>query len=364
MRRTTADGRFKRGAIWMALGVFGCIAILSGFGRLRGTENALLGMRFDLRRVQKTTDEVIILALEQALPEAGGMPGWPMADLAGLVRRLDAAGARIIVLDVPELAHSFRSIGEVEGERELADAMQEHGMVVLPMHVDSDGEPNPEAVETMARYVSGQGELDKPHRLSPGFLATPSPLLAKAAAAIGANNVYQDTDGVLREAPLAISWQGDIYPALWTEVVRVADGLPPGSLRLAGGLARLGERRYQVSGAGEALVNYRGEYLDFPRVAYQWAIEMEPEQLADLVGGKIVMVGSDFAGAATYFQTPTAPMMPGVEVAANVLDNLLAGDTLSRPAAWARYLAALLLCLLTAWLLARAGPLLCLVLTL
>ncbi|MCD6360711.1 MAG: GAF domain-containing protein, partial [Armatimonadetes bacterium] len=159
------------------------------------------------------------------------------------------------------------------------------------------------------------------------------------------------------EAPLAVSWQRDIYPSLWSEIIRLADDLPPGALHVSGGRAELGDRSFRISAAGEVMVNYRGGYQDFPRVAYHSLMAMSPEQFAAAVKNRIVLVGVDRPDLTRYYRTPTAPQMPGVEVAANVTDNLLAGDVLARPASWVRYATALLLTLLTAWLLMRTGPL-------
>ncbi len=344
-----------RPAIWMALGVFACVAVLSGLGRLRGAENVLLGMRFEIRHTQPTTDDVLLLTLEQPLSAGGGAVTWPLDRLADLVTRLDQAGAVIIGLDIPGMPSSFAQM-EVDGAHELAEAMRAHGRVVLPMNLAAEGDPQLSRAGEIARYAGGPGELMRPKSLDPGLLALPPAVLIEAAAGIGANNVFPDTDAVVREAPLAVSWNGMIYPAFWTEMVRLSDDLPAGNLRVSDGTVRLGERAWPVTASGEALVNYRGGYRDFPRVSYHVAIGMTPDQRRALVERRIVIVGADLAPLTGYLRTPLAPRMPGAEVAAHVTDNLLADDLLSRSSPSVSYLAALALALLTAWLVARAGP--------
>lgn len=364
MARARGQPRPTSRALSMALAVCACIVLVSSFGRLRGTENLLLNLRFQVRPPAPTTHNVLIVALEQPLDAHTGFSVWPMNSLAALVRRLHEAGADIIVLDVPALARSFERETPDPGETELAAAIAQHGKVILPMHIDSDGAPRSAVPQAVAAYACGRGELPRPIGLQPGFLALPPVTLIQAAVGIGANNVYPSVDGVVREAPLAISWQDSLFPSLWTEIVRVADGLPPGSLRLGRGRAQLGQRSFPITPAGEVIVNYRGGYRDFPRLSYHALRAMTAAQLRSAVAGKIVLVGVDLPSATRYLRTPTAPEMPGVEVAAYVTDNLLAGDPLSPPAAWVRYLSALLLCLLTAHLLARSGPLAGLLLTL
>lgn len=339
----------------MALGVFVCVVVLSGLGRLRGAENVLLGMRFEIRPTQPATDDVLLLALEQPLSSGGAAVTWPLDRLADLVTRLDHAGAVIIGLDIAGLPSSFAQT-ETAGEDELAAAMRAHGRVVLPMNLAAAGDPLLSRASEIAQYACGPGELLRPASLDPGLLALPPAALIEAAAGIGANNVFPDTDAVVREAPLAVSWNGTVYPAFWTELVRLSDDLPPGSLRVSDGVARLGERVWPVTASAEALVNYRGGYHDFPRLSYHMALEMTTDQLRAAVEGRTVIVGADLAPLTGYLRTPLAPRMPGAEVAAHVTDNLLSDDLLSRPSPWVSFLAALVLAMLTAWLVARAGP--------
>ncbi len=346
-----------RRAIWMALGVFVCVAILSGLGRLRGTENMLLGVRFEIRATQPTTDDVLLLTLEKPLSTDGGAVTWPLDRLADLVTRLDQAGAVIIGLDISGMPSSFAQT-ETDGADELAEAMRVHGRVVLPMNLAASGDPLLSRAGEIAQYACGPGELLRPESLDPGLLALPPAVLIEAAAGIGANNVFPDTDAVVREAPLAVSWNGTVYPAFWTELVRLSDDLPAGSLRVGDGVARLGERVWPVTPSAEALINYRGGYQDFPRLPYHMAFEMTTDQLRAAVEGRIVIVGADLAPLTGYLRTPLAPRIPGVEVAAHVTDNLLGDDLLSRPCSspWVKYLATLAMALLTAWLVARTGP--------
>jgi len=357
MQRYRITGRRLRNAIWLALGAFTCVAALSSLGRLYSTESGLLGIRFNVRGSIPTTDEVLLIALTQPVPNVSGPAIWPTQQLAELVERLDEAGATVIGLDIPGITSSYAHKPIDWAGLRLADAMRAHGKVVMPLSGAKEGDQTLVRADEIAAFSCGHGAIIGFETPDPVTLALPPAELVEAAAGVGSNRVFVDVAGVVREAPLAVSWRGTIYPAFWTELVRLADGLPPGSLRITDDFARLGERSWRINQAAEVLINYRGDYNEFPRVSYHATAAMPNDQLEGLVKGKIVIVGTDRADATSYLRTPTASRMPGAEVAAHVTDNLLAGDPLSRTTPWAGHASAILLALLTAWLVSRAGPL-------
>jgi len=345
-----------RVSILVAVTVFAIIALLQVLGRLQGTENVLLSLRFELRGEREPSPTVVVLASKMPESEQGFAGPWTTRSLAGLVSRLDAAGASVIALDVPGLAAGYHAPAGEEDTAKLAAAMRAHGRVVLPLLVNAQPTLYRTALAAVTRFSCGRGELLRPKNLRPGHLGAPPKTLCQAAAGLGSTNVYPDTDAVVREAPLMVSWKGHLYPSFWLEVLRVHDGAAPGSAQLLGNRVTLGQRTFETDDEAEVIVNYAGGYEHFPRVRYPAMGRWTDEELRERVQGKIVLVGSDLAGFTSYLRTPTAPMMPGVEVTANILNSLIQGSTLGLPAAWLQHLGALLLALLTAWLVARRGP--------
>jgi len=69
------------------------------------------------------------------------------------------------------------------------------------------------------------------------------------------------------------------------------------------------------------------------------------------------VVGADLAGITTLLRTPTAPLMPGVEVAATITENLVGQSMLVPAPSWTQYALALSLALLVGWLAGRNTPL-------
>jgi len=149
--------------------------------------------------------------------------------------------------------------------------------------------------------------------------ALPEPL--RGAFRWGFSNMTPDLDMRVRRAPLA------------------ARGHP--SLGLA--VAELVARRPLASGnpsRASVLINYRGPAGTYPAVPY-WRVaegRVDPERARALFGGRIVLVGVTSPGVRQVHPTPFTTLArlgsSTVEIHANVVDNLLAGDALRRAPGW------------------------------
>lgn len=357
MRAQQQRGGWRRVGLLVGLGVFVAVVLLSGLGRLRGMENSLLGLGFELRGTRATAPQVVLLTIEEGGVQAGEAGPWSYRGLAELVERLDEADAAVIGLDLPALAGGLLPVPSPDADERLVDAMRAHGGVVLPA-VMHEGAPTGGSAAGIEPYAIGEGTLRRPERLEPGHLVVPEAELIAAAAGIGTTNVYPDPDGATREAPLAVSWNGSIYPAFWVELARVLADLPPGGVVVEERALAMGDRRLSADAEMEVLINYVGGYQAFPRIPYRSAMELTPDELRRRVAGRIVVVGTDLAGVTALLRAPTAPpLMPGVEVAATITENLVAGTLLRRVPAWVSMLLALVLAGLAGRLVERASAL-------
>ena len=120
-------------------------------------------------------DDIVIVAIdEQSLRELGRWP-WSRRIHADLVRKLTAAGARAIALDI---VFAEPSANDPTADADLAAALTESGRVVLPV-------------------------LNEQTQLDGQLLETlPIPILATAASGLGHVDVDLDLDGIARSVYL------------------------------------------------------------------------------------------------------------------------------------------------------------------
>jgi CHASE2 domain-containing sensor protein len=327
---------------------------------------------YDLRLLahpatESSTSVAIVAIDEQSLAAIGRWP-WSRSVLAQLIDRLDAAGARVIALDAffsePENRAALEQIDRLEHEHRLnaatspyrgirqalatdatlAATLGRSGKVVLPIAFLLSPEEarhqrpgefaqqlaglEPYAVKII--HDSGDGRLDFPMPATFGVV-TNLPELTRAARAIGHINIVPDSDGVIRWAQLIMAHDGAFFPSADLQAARLYQGMPALTLHTAYGIrgVQLGERWIPTNEHGRALVHYRSGARHFP-------VYSATDVLAGRIDGaalrdRIVLIGPTAAGLGDVRPTPIDSLLPGVEIRATTIQNLLDGDFIQRP---------------------------------
>lgn len=300
--------------------------------------------------------EVVIVAIDEASLTAIGRWPWPRARLAELVDRMVSGGVVAIgfdlvfdqperQLDLPSLKAAVeraprRPAGELlaeveaslDGDRRLADSMQTAGRVVLGHFFEFGGEANDAAGSFPELSVRETAGADATFLPAARRLHGNVPSLATAAWSVGHLNFLPDPDGEYRRLPLGIRLGDRIGPAFALELLRRAGGGAAATLTLAPfgvAAARLGPLLLPVDERGELWVNYLGPAGAFPRVSA--ADVLAGRVPPDTFTGRLAILGATAAGFDSL-ATPFGPVVPGAEVHATVIDNVLHGRSLRRPA--------------------------------
>ncbi|MDD5218442.1 MAG: adenylate/guanylate cyclase domain-containing protein [Candidatus Omnitrophica bacterium] len=167
------------------------------------------------------------------------------------------------------------------------------------------------------------------------------PELESAAAGNGSFNVIGERDGVLRRIPLLFNLDGDVYPALVLEALRVAQGASNHVVKTSSGS---GEESF---GAHTGVVRIKTGNFVIPtdsmgrmwlydtgsvkkRYIPAWRI-LERKFAAEEIAGKIVFIGTSAEGLKDLRTTPLMPLVAGVEVHAQLAEQILNGEFLNRP---------------------------------
>src|SRR5206468_10884660 len=121
-----------------------------------------------------------------------------------------------------------------------------------------------------------------------------------------------------------------IVPSLGVETLHAAIGGPMRVVPAAGGLANLefGEVVARMHGDGTAFLRMgRHDDARFVSAADVMEGRVDPEALRN----KVVFLGVTGLGMVDYKTTPMGERVPGVEVHAQVVENLFGGVSLARP---------------------------------
>ena len=184
------------------------------------------------------------------------------------------------------------------------------------------------------------------------------PMFSRAAGASGFFNISPDADGILRQVPLMIEYEGRLYPSL--ALATLMRAMPPTGILLKWGKSgpislSLNQTEIPLSPNGTMLIGFRGKGKIFDYIS---AADILSDRVPkNRIQGKISFVGTTASGMKELKSTPFDPVFPGVEVHATIADNILKKTFQVRPP-WAPGLESLLVIafgFISALILSRTG---------
>ncbi|MFT5173046.1 MAG: adenylate cyclase, partial [Gammaproteobacteria bacterium] len=201
--------------------------------------------------------------------------------------------------------------------------------VVLARAGLHDAEEKPKAVTRTPIMHEGGGDLSK--LLSFDDLLLNVPELERGAGGFGLVNTTRDADGVVRRVPLLMSYGGEAMPSLAVELLRVGIGANWLTVKTdAFGI--------RAVGLGDSLVETDADgqitaYFSAPdprrRVSAVDVLNRAPGVAA--LKGQVALIGVTGLGLTDVVATPVSSSMDGVEVHAQMIENIISGQRLLRP---------------------------------
>ena len=310
------------------------------------------------RAIDPTLPVRIVDIDDASLTRVGQWP-WPRTKLATIIDNLTQAGVSTISIDlilaepdrlspgefaklfadVPELVPLISQAATLPSNDEQLAAAIAAAPVVLGFAAEnaSGGMPGP----VRARFAFAG---DDPEDFVPSFAGGVGslPALSRRAPGLGAVNWIPVRDQIVRRAPLLLSIGGTLYPSLPLETLRLALGETTVFVRSSGGsgvwsfgertgidTVRVGHIVLPTDASGELWLRFtqhdRKRYISAHRILDG---SFGPEEVA----GRHVLIGTSAVGLLDLRATPLGPAVPGVEIHAQALEQMLSGDHLIRPA--------------------------------
>ncbi len=303
-------------------------------------------------RVSPPQPVVIADIDDESLKSLGQWP-WPRTMIADLVTRITQSGGVAIAFDIvfaepdrlsPNLvADTLKSIDE-ETRTRLRQAPSNDLILSLAMrkslvvvgqsgfHRVLEATEKLKPQSSLAMKKLHKDAVEPKHYLLkyPGLLVN-VPELESTAKGHGVFSVQPDYDGIVRRVPIAIVAQNRVLPAITTELLRVATGKDAILLKSdQRGISSIVVANVEIptDSRGQLLIYFNKH--DAKRFISVKDILTGPMPVPGLAG-KLVLVGTSAVGLHDLKATPVSPAMPGVEVHAQVLENILTKSYLRRP---------------------------------
>jgi len=342
---------------------------------------------FQVRGPLQAGPEVVIAAIdEKSIDELGRWP-WSRRVMAQLVEKLTAHQAKVIAFDMvfssPEESAGKKNlirikkqlkaelgnnslvdsalnplIESADNDAQLAAALKKSQRAVLGyfFHFDSEGLDHltPQDLESYLNniksskfngFIKSSSDIDlSTMNFTKGYVIESNiSILSKSTSKAGYFNFDTDSDGTLRKLPLIVKYQNKadnrdyFFPPL---SIRILEQCLGGSLLVQ--IDELGAEKVildaaepvviPVKGNGEFLVNFLGSTGTFPHISITDILHDRQSVIPEgSLKDKIIIVGATATALSDLKVTPFDPVLPGVEIHATVIDNVLRNNFLSKP---------------------------------
>ena len=265
-------------------------------------ENASADMRLLLFEVLPPPSSVAIVAIDDAFVDASGGYPIPREKVAAIVRAIAASGAKVLAVDM-----LFVDAGDERSNRLLAAALG-----------------------TIPTVIAGAGRFDPAADRTAAIARTSAELWPLAifadAAAVGPVNISIDVGGTPRHLPMILQTSRGLLPTLVLQASGLFAGGNPAIRRDA---VVLNGRERPVDLGWNLPLRYYG-----PRgtIATLSAVDLLSGKagMAESLRGRVVVLGATATAVGDTFNSPFDRVLPGAEVLATGIANLVDGPVLRR----------------------------------
>ncbi|MDN5090051.1 CHASE2 domain-containing protein [Aliarcobacter butzleri] len=310
-------------------------------------DNRLRDYLFTIRGKLPHNQNVVIVDIDETSIKSLGQWPWSRDKLAKILENLTLANVGIVGLDIVFAEEDRTSPHKIlqdlkiykkdvpNYDLEFANVV-ENSPVILGYQFDlvKKDNVNAKVPQIPAIFIEKDKPQDKSYLIEAYNTILNIPQIQDKAYSSGFFNNIPDDTGIIRSVPLIISYDDTIYPSLALEVIRVINDTQKVVVQYdENGISNivLDDISIPTDRYGRMLINFRGPERSFKYIS---AIDIYNNSFdKSEIDGKIVLIGTSAAGLFDLRATPFDSIFPGVEVHANIIDNILMQDFIYK-ASW------------------------------
>ena len=229
----------------------------------------------------------------------------------------------------------------LNNDTRLYESLSRAKNVILPMFfqigpaIGKTGEKLPEFLKSSAlTHIAGSENLYLHSTIAANRATYPIPLFGNVAKGIGHVNFLSDYDGTIRWEVLLLNYYKQFFPSFGLQVAMKYFNLSEDDLKVdLGEGVEFGPIKIPTDHEMRMLINFNGPNKTFPYYSFYDVLNQKVNPA--LFKDKIVLIGSTASGLYNALVTPVSTNFPGVEMTANVVENIIHQNFLYKPY-WAR----------------------------
>ncbi len=300
-------------------------------------------LSFDLYQkiftLDKRDSEVIIIDIdEKSLGKFGQFP-WSRSVFAKILERVNKSEPKSIGFDIfftekdkqspEEIIKSYNLIptdiselNKIKGHDEIfGEELKKTKSVTAVLGSTVPSHSNYER-KAKARFLSKGGD-PKEFTYSYSYSIGSLEQLETSVKGLGSISFLDQTDGIIRSLPLIVKFNNEIYPTMGLEMIRVGSNQKNIYIEMNEvGINRISARPYKISSDPNGIIWIRykkpikGQYISASSV-------FDGKFPDEFFKDKYVLIGASAQGLFDLVKIPLGLTIPGVEVHANVIENII-----------------------------------------
>lgn len=292
---------------------------------------------------------VVIVAIDEKSLEKYGQFPWPRTYLASLVDKIGKAGAIIISIDIllPEedrtsldkIAKQYQLDKEkfkdfyfqLSNDQLLSNVFRQHN-VVMGISPAYNIQEKVKPLKQRVRYtVEKKGNINTSSYFHYPKSIHSLNILEQNARGIGNLGYIPEKDGVVRKTPMMIKIEQTMWPSLELEMIRTALNQKKYYLTekyMQGHFVSTGNYSIPTDQQSQKWIYYKDT---LPQQFISAADVLDDTFNAQFIQNKIVYIGATAVGLSDIVATPRSPAVAGVEVRANIMENILSNHHITKP---------------------------------
>ena len=300
-------------------------------------------LSFDLYQkiftLDKNDSQVIIIDIdEKSLGKFGQFP-WSRSVFAKILEKVNKDQPKAIGFDIfftekdkqspDEIIKSYNLIPtdvtelqKIKGHDEIfGEQLKKTKSVIAVLGSTVPSHSNYER-KAKARFLSKGGD---PKQFTYSYTYSIGSLkqLENSVKGLGSISFLDQTDGIIRSLPLIVKFNNEIYPTMGLEMIRVGSNQKNIYIEMNEvGINKISARPYKISSDPNGIIWIRykkpikGQYISASSV-------FDGKFPDDFFKDKYVLIGASAQGLFDLVKIPLGLTIPGVEVHANVIENII-----------------------------------------
>lgn len=314
---------------------------MQNFQFLENINNKFTDIFFSIRGEQKPSNQIVIVDIDEK--SLTYMKGFSRDKLSTIINNLSSAKASIIGLclvfpreDEYSPKAIFSKLGVdaqnvIDYDKILSNSFRKSS-VISGYIFDFYSKTIKGKIANISSIIVQKGYVKKRYLPEAKGIISNIGLLQESSLSSGFFNLIADEDGVTRSAPLLIRFKDSLYPSLSLEIVR--NFLQKKEITVdysKVGINTISLDNYVIptDRFGRLMINFKGvsEYYAHISAKDIYSGNFKKE----FIKNKIILIGASTSRFHDLRATPFDSTFSGLEVQANVIDNILNHDFLSKP---------------------------------